>query len=151
MFLRFARAAVQYVTDSNFVEEGVNQRWRAAAEAVTSAWADFWATSGAKSTSGTVKATTETTNRYSVSGEEFRERQCWRDYVERLFRNDRAKAKNKDTHMKTKVGTNIIMFMNVTTAHHMITSFRACVQRHLSITLCGNEKLLSDILMVGVS
>ena len=42
MFLRIARASAQYVTDSSFVEQGVNQRGRLATEASTSAWADLW-------------------------------------------------------------------------------------------------------------
>ena len=40
MFLRIARALAQYVTDSSFVEQGVNQRGRAATESSTSTWAD---------------------------------------------------------------------------------------------------------------
>ena len=39
MFLRIARALAQYVTDSSFVEQGVNKRGRSAS---TSAWADLW-------------------------------------------------------------------------------------------------------------
>ena len=42
MFLRIAFAPAQYVTDSSFVEQGVNQRGRKATEASTSAWADLW-------------------------------------------------------------------------------------------------------------
>ena len=42
MFLRIARAPAQNVTDSSFVEQGVNQRGRSATEASTSAWADLW-------------------------------------------------------------------------------------------------------------
>ena len=42
MFLRIARAPAQYVTDSSFVERGVNQRGREATEAIASAWADLW-------------------------------------------------------------------------------------------------------------
>ena len=41
MFLRIARAPAQYVTDTSFVEQGVNQRGRSATEASTSAWADL--------------------------------------------------------------------------------------------------------------
>ena len=37
MLLRIARALAQYVTDSSFVEQGVNQRGRKATEASTSA------------------------------------------------------------------------------------------------------------------
>ena len=40
--LRIAHALAQYVTDRSFVEQGVNQRGRKAAEASTSAWADLW-------------------------------------------------------------------------------------------------------------
>ena len=36
------RAPAQYVTDSSFVEQGVNQRGRKATQASTSAWADLW-------------------------------------------------------------------------------------------------------------
>ena len=42
MFLRIARAPAQHVTDSSFVEQGVNQRGRSATVASTSAWADLW-------------------------------------------------------------------------------------------------------------
>ena len=42
MFLRIARAPAQHVTDSSFVEQGVDQRGRSATEASTSAWADLW-------------------------------------------------------------------------------------------------------------
>ena len=42
MFLRVARAPAQYVTDSSFVEEGVNKRGRAATVASAAAWADLW-------------------------------------------------------------------------------------------------------------
>ena len=42
MFLRFARAPAQYVTDSSFVEDGVNKRGRASTVASTAAWADLW-------------------------------------------------------------------------------------------------------------
>ena len=42
MFLRIARAPAQYVTDSSFVEQGVNQRGRSATVANTSAWAGLW-------------------------------------------------------------------------------------------------------------
>ena len=42
MFLRVARAPAQHVTDSSFVEEGVNKRGRAATVASASAWADLW-------------------------------------------------------------------------------------------------------------
>ena len=36
------RAPAQYVTDSSFVEQGVNQRGRVATVTSTSAWADLW-------------------------------------------------------------------------------------------------------------
>ena len=42
MFLRIAHAPAQYVTDSSFVEQRVDQRGRKATEASTSAWADLW-------------------------------------------------------------------------------------------------------------
>ena len=42
MFLRIARAPAQHVTDSSFVEQGVNQRGREATVASASAWADLW-------------------------------------------------------------------------------------------------------------
>ena len=42
MFLRIAPAPAQYVTDSSFVEQSVNQRGRKVTEASTSAWADLW-------------------------------------------------------------------------------------------------------------
>ena len=42
MFLRLARAPAQYVTDSSFVEYGVNKRGRAATVASSAAWADLW-------------------------------------------------------------------------------------------------------------
>ena len=42
MFLRIARALAQYVTDSSFVEQGEDQRGRAATESSTPAWADLW-------------------------------------------------------------------------------------------------------------
>ena len=42
MFLHIARAPAQCVTDSRFVEQGINQRGRSATEASTSAWAELW-------------------------------------------------------------------------------------------------------------
>ena len=42
MFVRIARAPGQHVTDSSFVEQGVNRRGRKATATSASAWADLW-------------------------------------------------------------------------------------------------------------